>query len=120
MKKLSILFITLAMVATSCGEKKEISATQIALGKKLFADKTCATCHALDTKIIGPSIKDMIKIYNEKGGNMVEFLKGNADAIVDTDPGQVAIMKANLDGFVKDMTPEELQALSAYMRDAAK
>ena len=39
--------------------------------------------------------------------------------MVDKDPAQVAIMKANIDGFVKDMTPEELQAVSAYMRSAA-
>ncbi len=140
MKKLSIFCIALAMLAASCGDnkkeevkkgiesvKEEVKETtssdkegQIALGKKLFADKNCTTCHALDTKVIGPSIKDMIKIYDEKDGNIVQFLKGNADAIVDTDPGQVAIMKANLDGFVKDMKPDELQAIAAYMRDAAK
>ncbi|MBJ2175511.1 c-type cytochrome [Aureibaculum sp. A20] len=150
MKKLSILFIALAMIATSCGDKKKEDVkkdveqvkeevvkeevvkettttdtasdkdTQIAMGKKLFTDKTCTTCHALDTKVIGPSLKDIIKIYEEKDANIVKFLKGNADAIVDTDPGQVAIMKANLDGFVKDMSAEELQALSAYMRDAGK
>ena len=57
-----------------------------------------------------------IKIYDEKNGNLVQFLKGNSAAIVDTDPGQVAIMKANLDGFVKDLTGDQLQALSAYMR----
>ncbi len=39
-------------------------------------------------------------------------------AIVETDPGQVAIMKANLDGFVKDLKQEELEALAAYMRSA--
>ena len=43
------------------------------------------------------------------------FLKGNQEAIVDTDPGQVAIMKANLDGFVKDLSDNELKALEAYM-----
>ncbi|MCB0471574.1 MAG: cytochrome c [Flavobacteriaceae bacterium] len=93
---------------------------QIAMGEKLFTSKTCATCHALDTKIIGPSIKDIIKIYDEKGGNIVKFLKGNEAAMVDTDPAQVAIMKANIDGFVKDMTPEELQAVAAYMRSVSK
>ncbi|MDY7395472.1 c-type cytochrome [Aureibaculum sp. 2210JD6-5] len=143
MKKLSILYIAFAMLVVSCGDKKkeevkkdvenvkeEVKETtstgandkdgQIAMGQKLFTDKTCTTCHALDTKVIGPSIKDMMKIYDEKGGNIVQFLKGNADPIVDTDPGQVAIMQANIDGFVKDMTPEELQAVAAYMRDAAK
>ena len=93
---------------------------QIAMGEKLFTEKTCTTCHALDTKVIGPSIKDIVKMYDEKNENIVQFLKGNSEPIVDTDPGQVAIMKANIDGFVKDMTPEQLQAVAAYMHNAAK
>ncbi len=143
---LMLFMAILAITFTSCGDKKKEDAKtevetvkeevkkeiekpaevasdqdpQIALGEKLFTEKTCTTCHAIDTKIIGPSVKDMIKVYDEKGGNLVKFLKGNSDAIVDTDPGQVAIMKANLDGFVKDMTAEELQAVAAYMRKAGK
>ena len=145
MKKILLIFGVLAFTFTSCGDKKKeevkkevepikveetIKAAeentsdakneQVILGEKLFTEKTCVACHVLDTKLIGPSIKDIIKIYNEKGANMVQFLKGNTEAIVDTDPGQVAIMKANLDGFVKDLSPEELQALAAYMRNAAK
>ncbi|RPD99876.1 cytochrome c [Aureibaculum marinum] len=147
MKKLSILFIALALVFTSCGDKKKEdvkkdvetvtkevveetsdsapettsdSGDLIAMGKKLFTDKTCTTCHAIDTKVIGPSIQDMIKIYDENDASIVDFLTGKSDPIVDTDPGQVAIMKANIDGFVKDLKPEELKALEAYMHDAAK
>ena len=67
-------------------------------------------------KVIGPSIKDINKIYAEQNGDMVKFLKGEAQPIVDTDPGQVAIMKANLDGFVKDMSDEELAAIASYMK----
>ena len=93
---------------------------QIAEGKALFASKTCTTCHGIDKKILGPSVKDIVKVYNEKGANMVKFLKGNAKAIVDTNPGQVAIMKANIDGFLKEMPASELQALTAYMRSVAK
>jgi len=144
MKKLLLIFGVLAFIFASCGDKKkeevkkevepvkeevkvEETTTsadgkdqQLAMGEKLFTEKTCVACHVLDAKVIGPSIKDIVKIYDEKSGNIVKFLKGNSDAIVDTDPGQVAIMKANLDGFVKDMTPEELQAVAAYMRNAAK
>ena len=138
MKKLLLLLGVLAFTFTSCGDKKkeevkkevepvkvEESAAnakdqQIAMGEKLFTDKTCIICHQVDTKVVGPSIKDIVNIYEEQGGNMVQFLKGNAAAIVDTDPAQVAIMKANLDGFVKNLTPEDLQALTAYMRHAAK
>ena len=138
MKKILLIFGVLAFTFASCGDKKkeevkkevepikveetasDTKSEQVALGEKLFTEKTCVACHVLDTKLIGPSIKDIVKIYDEKGANMVQFLKGNSEAIVDTDPGQVAIIKANLDGFVKGLTPEELQAITAYMRSAAK
>jgi len=132
MKKSVLVLGLVALFLTSCGEKKkeevkkevetvkeevatEVVADNLELGKKLFTEKTCATCHNPDMKIIGPSIKDINKIYAEQNANMVKFLKGEAPAIVDTDPGQVAIMKANLDGFVKDMTGDELAAIAAYM-----
>ncbi|WP_456379606.1 c-type cytochrome [Lutibacter sp.] len=140
MKKSVLVLGLVALFLTSCGDKKkeevkkEVETTvetvveevkeeavavvtdNIELGKKLFTEKTCATCHNPDMKVIGPSIKEINKIYAEKNGNMVKFLKGEAEAIVDTDPGQVAIMKANLDGFVKDMSGDELAAIAAYMR----
>ncbi len=93
---------------------------QLALGEKLFNDKTCFACHQLDTKLIGPSVKDIATIYDEKNGNLVQFLKGNDAAIVDTDPGQIAIMKANLDGFVKDLNDDELNALAVYFQNSIK
>jgi len=134
MKKSVLILGLMALFFVSCGEnkkeeiKKEVETTvepvvekakslseEIALGEKLFTEKTCVTCHNPDMKVIGPSIKDINKIYSEKGGNIVAFLKGETPAIVDTDPGQVAIMKANLDGFVKNLTGEELTALATYM-----
>ena len=140
MKKSVLILGLAALFFTSCGDKKkeevkkevkkevettvetvkeevkEVVADNLELGKKLFSEKTCATCHNPDMKVIGPSIKDINKIYAEKKGNIVKFLKGEAEAIVDTDPGQVAIMKANLDGFVKDMSADELAAITAYMK----
>ena len=87
----------------------------IAKGKKLFKDKTCFTCHMPDTKAIGPSIIEINQIYEDKGADIVAFLKGELEPIVDTDPGQVAVMKANLDGFVKDLSDADLNALKVYM-----
>jgi cytochrome c len=104
-----------APVEAPASEKIKTSDDYLALGKELFTSKTCVTCHQPDAKVIGPSIKDINKVYTEKGGNIVAFLKGESPAIVDTDPGQVAIMKANLDGFVKNLTSEELAALAVYM-----
>ncbi len=138
MKKVLLVFSLFAVFLTSCGDgkkedvKKEIetdSKTEVkeekseatdagdlvAMGEKLFTDKTCVSCHQIEVKVVGPSIQEIIKVYEEKNGNIVNFLKGDDSAIVDTDPGQVAIMKANLDGFVKDLSDKELEALTAYM-----
>ncbi len=137
MKRILMVFTVLALVVASCGESKkeevnkEIESPQeevketpaasagsedlVAMGEKLFTDKTCVSCHQADAKIVGPSIKGIVQVYNDQNASIVSFLKGEQEAIVDTDPGQVAIMKANLDGFVKDLKEEELKALEAYM-----
>lgn len=131
-----VLFI---LFLTNCGNKKENKATSygkstateqknttsttkvdsnsalISKGKELFKDKTCTTCHQVDKKVIGPSIKTITKIYKEKNANIIDFLQNRLNPIVDTDPGQIAVMKANLDGFVKQMTEDELKAIEAYM-----
>ncbi len=139
MKKTLLSLVVMALFLVSCGEKKKeevkkevkvekeekvvkevVKETKqdgdLELGKKLFTEKTCFTCHQPDAKVIGPSIKDINKIYSDKGGDMLKFLKGQSAPIVDTDLGQVAIMKANLEGFVKDLKDEELNALVAYMK----
>jgi len=137
MKKILFVFALFSLTIISCGEtkkedvKKEIETPKevakeapaegndmIALGEKLFTEKTCVSCHQLDAKIVGPSIKDIVKVYDQYDASLVAFLKGDKEAIVETDPGQVAIMKANLDGFVKDLKDEELEALAAYMKNA--
>lgn len=111
-------------IETATEVKKEASKTVtlspeetalIAQGQQLFKDKTCFTCHQTNSKIIGPSIKEITKIYKEKDEDIIAFLKGDLSPIVDTDPGQVTIMKANLDSFVKNLKEDELQAIKAYM-----
>ena len=83
------------------------------LGKELFEGKgMCYTCHKEDTKIIGPSIKEIAKIYTDKKASISIFLQGEADPIVD--PTQYEIMKANFE-ITKTMTEEELKALEEYM-----
>ena len=124
-----LLFLAVLILGfVSCGEKKETnpmgnpieetSATTKALssedlGKELFEGKgMCATCHKEDAKIIGPSIKEIAKIYTDKKASISIFLQGEADPIVD--PTQYEIMKSNF-AITKTMTEEELKALEDYM-----
>ena len=122
-----LLTLSIGLSIISCGEKKETDAmgnpinqtensvnqTPKELGKELFEGKgMCATCHKADQKIVGPSIKDISKIYTDKKASISLFLQGETDPIVD--PSQYEIMKANLE-ITKAMTEAEVQALETYM-----
>ena len=90
--------------------------SQLFLGNRLFSEKTCILYHDINKEIKGPSLKEIMKIYKEKNGDMVAFLKGEARPIVDTTSSQVAIMQANIDGFLKDISDEELKTIATYMQ----
>ena len=122
-----LLTLSIGLSIISCGEKKETDAmgnpinqtensvnqTPKELGKELFEGKgMCATCHKADQKIVGPSIKDISKIYTDKKASISLFLQGETDPIVD--PSQYEIMKANLE-ITKAMSEAEVQALETYM-----
>lgn len=119
----SFLIITFSLFIVGCGKKTEtdpmgnpvedVKATSDNLGKELFEGKgLCSTCHKPDTKVVGPSIKEIAKIYKEKKASISIFLQGESDPIVD--PSQYEIMKANF-AVTKSMTDEELKALEDYM-----
>lgn len=83
------------------------------LGNEIFHGKgACIACHKPDVKLVGPSLQDIAKIYKDKNGDMVTFLKGEAEPIVD--PTQYALMKPNLE-ITKTFSDEELKALEAYV-----
>lgn len=89
-----------------------------AIGKSIFEGKgNCYTCHQMDQKVIGPSIKEIAQIYKDKKANMVTFLKGNGEPIVD--PSQYEIMKTNFP-ITKAMSDEELAGLEAYFYSTLK
>lgn len=82
-------------------------------GKKLFEGKgTCMACHQPTTKVVGPSLHDIAKMYKDKNADMVKFLKGESEAIVD--PAQFEVMKANF-AITKQMSDEELKNIEAYI-----
>ena len=99
--------------------KPETSAFPLAeKGKEIFEGKgTCATCHKPDIKLVGPSMQDIAKIYKEKNANMVTFLKGEGEPIVD--PTQFEVMKANF-ALTKTFSDEELQSLEQYIYSQVK
>jgi cytochrome c len=121
MKK--VIFVLSVLAFVSCKKESEESfgkqetTTEIQkpeeLGKEIFEGKgTCVACHKSDVKLVGPSLQDIAKIYKDKNGDMVTFLKGEGEATVD--PTQYEVMKANF-ALTKTFSDEELKALEAYV-----
>lgn len=129
MQKTIIFLFGIILFSTSCKsdkkekeeitigtKKQEISAYD--LGKNIFNDKgKCYTCHKTDKKSIGPSIQEIMKVYTEQNGDLIAFLKQEAEPIVD--PETYAVMKTNF-AIIKTFTPQELNAVSVYMTDISK
>ncbi len=102
-------------------ERGELSKdSKIFLGNRLFSEKTCITCHSNNEIKIGPSVVDIMAVYKEKNASIEAFLKGNSKPIVDTTSSQIAIMQDNIDGFLKKVTDEELNAITIYMLHVAE
>ena len=122
MKKVIFLFAVLTFLSCKKGGSEESfgkpeTSTEVQkpedLGAEIFAGKgACVACHKPDVKLVGPSLQDIAKIYKEKNGDMVTFLKGEGEPIVD--PTQYAVMKVNF-AITKTFSEEELKALEAYV-----
>ena len=118
MKKLFLLAFFLLII--SCKQKQETNVSavpSIALGKQLFETNNCTACHQINQKIVGPSLQNMALVYNQKKGELVSFLKGEAEAIVV--PEQYESMKINLE-ITKTMPDNDLKSLELYILSNAK
>ena len=120
--------VALGMVSCQSGKKEKNTEIKIGtkkeqlspfdIGKVVFNGKgRCYTCHKVDKKSIGPSILEIIKVYEEEKGDIVAFLKQKAEPIVD--PETYAVMKTNF-AIIKTFTEEELQAIEVYMSEISK
>jgi cytochrome c len=88
------------------------------LGEAIFNGKgNCVSCHQVDKKLVGPSMQDIARIYKDKNADMVVFLKGEGEPIVD--PSQYEVMKTNF-AVTKAMSEEELKGLEAYFYSTLK
>jgi cytochrome c len=120
MKKVLFLFAVLAFLSCKKESQESFGKPESAaakspevLGKEIFDGKgNCVACHQADQKVIGPSLQEIAKIYKNKKGNIIGFLKGEGEPIVD--PSQYEVMKANF-GITKEMSDEELSGLEAYI-----
>ena len=118
-------FLVILLTLFSCKNEKEkpdpSAETKLSsneLGKEIFEGKgMCYSCHLENKKIIGPSIVEIATIYKSKNGNIIQFLKGIDEPIVD--PSQYEIMKTNF-AITKNLPENELKALEDYMLSFAK
>lgn len=124
MKKIVFLFAVLALLSCkkesqepfgkpeASAESETVKSPEV-LGKEIFETKgNCVACHLPDSKVVGPSIKEIARIYKEKNGDIVTFLKGDSEPLVD--PSQFEVMKTNF-AITEEMSDEELKALEAYI-----
>lgn len=128
MKKIALLFTILLFISCKKEEtqkeslypetQKTAEEKQLELGQAVFEGKgNCFACHKPDQKIIGPSIQEIATVYKIQKGDMVAFLRGKAEPIVD--PSQYEVMKTNF-SITKNLPEEELKALEAYFYSFAK
>ncbi len=111
MRRFVLLLVLFACI--SCKDSQTSENPNLQLGKRIFEGKgQCLSCHQPNHKVIGPSIIEIATMYQDHEADMVDFLKGNAEPIVD--PAQFALMKASLE-ITKKMSDQELQALTDYM-----
>ncbi|AMA50375.1 MULTISPECIES: c-type cytochrome [Flavobacterium] len=122
MKKL--LLLSLIGIIFSCKKESQerfgkstsetiVTQKPIDLGKEIFEGKgVCYTCHKPDIKTVGPSLKEIAKLYKEKNGSIVDFLQEKSQPIVD--PSQYNTMKANFP-ITKNLPKEELKAIETYI-----
>ena len=120
----NVLLLLSLLLLVSCKSKEENTETSVdetakkVSGQELFeGEGNCIACHKPDQKIVGPSLEEIAKIYKEKKGSIVAFLKEESDPLVD--PSQYDVMKTNF-AITKTMSDEELQALEDYIYSFSK
>ena len=97
-----------ATVETKSVKKEEKKAD----GQAIFQSKGCAACHQAAVDTVGPSLKKIAQAYAGKKDQLIAFLKGKHEAIVD--PAKFGIMQPQLN-TTKVLSDEELNALADFI-----
>lgn len=138
MKKETFIAISLVLIiATSCSSPKkdnqkstetvqtsnpeqatpeekntQVSSETVGSGEKLYKDKGCLVCHQLNTKLVGPSVKDIASAYSGNKAGLTAYLKGEGKSIVD--PSQTSVMQPQI-AITKALPADELDAIVDYI-----
>lgn len=81
-------------------------------GEAIFTSLKCGLCHKPDKKGAGPSLKEITQAYAEKEDNLVQYLKGEAEPLIDL--GKASVMKSPI-SKTKELSPSDTKALADYM-----
>lgn len=103
---------TLAFKTSPAGQPETVKK-----GEKLFKEKNCIICHQLDTKLVGPAVKEISKAYAGKKENLNSFLQGKSKSIID--PAQHAIMEPQI-AITKAMSEADRMAIVEYLLSIGK
>ena len=94
-------------------EKNSKPAEAVAsVGQKLYSEKGCLVCHQLNTKLVGPSVKDIAAAYSGNKAGLTAYLKGEGKSIVD--PSQASVMQPQI-AITKALPADELDAIVDYI-----
>jgi cytochrome c551/c552 len=55
--------------------------------RAVFDSLRCGTCHKLDTGKINPSLKEIPQAYKGKENQLLSYLKGAAESVVNPEKG---------------------------------
>lgn len=90
----------------------QVASETVGSGEKLYKDKGCLVCHQLNTKLVGPAVKDIAAAYSGNKAGLTAFLKGEGKAIVD--PSQANVMQPQI-AITKALPAEELNEIVDYI-----
>ena len=84
-------------------------------GKGIFESKGCVICHKKAMDTIGPSLATISAGYAGKEATIIDYLKGDAEPIVD--PSRKAVMNPQL-AKLETLFDDEIKALAEYIISA--
>ena len=86
-------------------------------GKDVFESLHCATCHKVDTGKVNPSLESIAQAYKGKENQLLSYLKGEAESIVN--PGKGDMMKRQIEK-TKALKETEIKALFDFIMSYGK